>query len=626
VSEHGDGARFGILGQLEARIGDAPIMLGPLKQRIVLALLLCNANSIVPIEALAEALWGSELPRTAYKNLQVYVSTLRHLLFGDDGMARLAFRIRGYQISVSAAELDVLTFTDLARRGRTALRDGQMATAARLLKAALATWRGEALEDLRAVPLIGAEVRRLEQRRESVYEDWIEAELALGHHHQILDTIEDLVRRHPTRERLRSAQFTAFYRCGRQAEALAEFDELRQLLARELGLQPTPALNSLYQAILTDDPSLQTPRGTGGPLQVTGDTRAHLSQLTRDLDDFSGRAEVTASLLRGLKSRPPARVTVITGPPGLGKTALAVHVGHAALTTFPDGQLLIRLRSENGRPRSATEVLGELLHAFGLGFGMPRSQAERAALYRSWLAERTLLIILDDAHSETQVRPLLPGAGGSAVIITSRVHLTGLEAARHVALEPFSAAEAIDLLTMLTGEERVHTARTDAERIAATCAMVPLAVRICGARLATQPWLAVANLADRLDDERRLLDELTAGDLTIRDCALEYKRDLVPRDGASFDQLGLLPANRFTPTDFASVANCEESEAEQALVRLAAAGVVRAEANGGLAFSVPGWLRAYARERVSAGAGVRNGRPQRVASRPFGGPARSGGM
>lgn len=597
--EHGDGTWFGILGQLEARTGDAPVMLGPLKQRIVLALLLCNANSIVPVEKLAEALWGDELPRTGYKNLQVYVSTLRHLLFGDDRMARLAFRIRGYQISVSTSELDVLTFTDLARRGRTALHDGQLATAARLLKAALATWRGEALEDLRAVPVIDTEVNRLEQRRESVYEDWIEAELALGHHNQVLDIIESLVRRHPTRERLRSAQLTAFYRSGRQAEALAAFDELRQVLARELGLQPTPALNRLYQAILTDDPSLQVPRGADYPAQVKADTRAHLSQLPRDLDDFSGRAEVTRSLLHGFKSRPPARVTVIAGPPGIGKTALAVHVGHAALARFPDGQLLIPLRSESGHPRSPAEILGELLHAFGLGFELPESQAERAALYRSWLAERTMLVILDDAHCEAQVRPLLPGAGGSAVIITSRVHLSGLEGARHVPLQPFSVTEAIDLLTVLTGPERIHSAHSDAERIAATCGMVPLAVRICGARLATQPWLTVADLARRLNDERRLLNELTAGDLAIRDCAMEYTRDLAPQDEVSFDQLGLLATNRFTPTDFASVVNCKVPEAEQALVRLAAAGVLRAEANGSLAFSVPGWLHAYARERAS---------------------------
>lgn len=598
MSEQRDGAWFGILGQLEARVGDARVLLGPLKQRIVLALLLCNANSIVPVQALIDALWGDEVPRTAYKNLQVYASTLRHLLFGEHGTARLEFRIRGYQLSVSPAELDVLTFEDLARRGRSALRDGQVLTAARELKAALGTWRGDALEDLRAVPVIDTEVRRLEQRRQSVYEDWIEAELAIGNHHRVLDTIEDLVRQFPTRERLRSAQLTAYYRCGRQAEALAEYDELRQTLARELGLQPTPALTRLYQAILTDDPSLQPPRGSADPARVTADTRAHLSQLTRDLDDFTGRAGVTRSLLRGLRSRSRARVTVITGPPGAGKTALAVHVGHAALTSFPDGQLLVRLRSDTGRPRSPTEVLGELLSAFGLGSRLPRNQAERAALYRSWLAGRTLLIILDDAHSEPQVRPLLPGAGGSAVLITSRVQLTGLEAARHEALGPLSVTEAVELLAALAGSDRLQDSASDAKRIVVTCAMVPLAVRICGARLATQPWLTVADLADRLTDERRLLDEITAGDLTIRDCAAEYTRDLAPRDIPTFERLGLLPGNRFTVADFAAALGCQEPEAEQALVRLSGAGVLQPEANGAPAFTIPGWLRAYARERL----------------------------
>ena len=337
---------FGVLGTLEVRIGNVPCQLGPFKQRVVLALLLCNANSIVPVDLLAEALWGDDLPRTAYKNLQVYISTLRRILFSGNGQARLAYRIRGYQIELSTSELDALLFGDLAHQGRMALRDGAVASAARTLEAALAMWRGDALMDLRGVPAIEAEAVRLENRRLSVYEDWFEAELAIGNHAHVLDVIEDLVRRHPMRERLRISQFVALNRCGRRAEALAEYDELRQLLARELGLRPSPALARLYQAILADDPSLDAPHGSTGPTRLFADTTAHLNQLTRDLEDFTGRERLTSQLVGAVQAQSrPGRVTVLSGPPGVGKTALAVHVGHLLMKERADGQILVRMRT-----------------------------------------------------------------------------------------------------------------------------------------------------------------------------------------------------------------------------------------------------------------------------------------
>ncbi len=375
---------FGVLGTLEVQIGAAPCPLGPFKQRVVLALLLSNANSIVPVDLLAEALWGDFLPRTAYKNLQVYISTLRRILFSGNGQARLAYRIRGYQIELNTSELDALLFNDLAHQGRMALRDGAVASAARTLEAALAMWRGDALMDLRGVPAIEAEAVRLENRRLSVYEDWFEAELAIGNHAHVLDAIEDMVRRHPMRERLRTAQFVALNRCGRRAEALAEYEELRQLLSRELGLQPSPVLARLYQAILTDDPVLDAPRGTSGPVRLFADTTAHLNQLTRDLADFTGREEFTGRLVSAVQAESrQVQVTVISGPPGVGKTALAVHAGHLLMRERADGQILVRLRSASGDARPAGGILGELLRSFGLGSRLPRGLEERAASGRA---------------------------------------------------------------------------------------------------------------------------------------------------------------------------------------------------------------------------------------------------
>jgi DNA-binding SARP family transcriptional activator len=595
---------FGVLGPLEVQIGAAPCPLGPFKQRVVLALLLCNANSIVPVELLAEALWGDDLPRTAYKNLQVYISTLRRILFSGNGQARLAYRIRGYQIELNTSELDALLFNDLAHQGRMALRDGAVASAARTLEAALAMWRGDALMDLRGVPAIEAEAVRLENRRLSVYEDWVEAELAIGNHAHVLDAIEDMVRRHPMRERLRTAQFVALNRCGRRAEALAEYEELRQLLSRELGLQPSPAMARLYQAILGDDPVLDAP-GTSGPVRLFADTTAHLSQLTRDLADFTGREEFTGRLVSAVQAESrQVQVTVISGPPGVGKTALAVHAGHLLMTERADGQILVRLRSASGLPRPASGILGELLRSFGLGSRLPRGLEERAALYRSWLAERKMLIILDDAVDEAQVRPLLPGTGECDVLVSSRRHLGGLEAADHVTLQPFEVAEAVALLAKVAGGDRVRQSPEAAERIAVACGMMPLAIRIIGAKLNAEPRATLADLAARLEDERYLLDELSVGDLTIRACAAEYERELAGRDTASFLRLGMLPASRFTLDDFAAALNGSGHEAEAVLDRLVAANVVSnmtpADADGQQVFSIPRWLQLYARERLRA--------------------------
>ncbi len=268
-----------------------------------------------------------------------------------------------------------------------------------------------------------------------------------------------------------------------------------------------------------------------------------------------------------------------------------------------DGQILVRLRSASGDARPAGGILGELLRSFGLGSRLPRGLEERAALYRSWLAERKILIILDDALDEAQVRPLLPGTAECDVLVTSRRHLGGLEAADHVTLKPFEVAEAVALLAKVAGDDRVRQSPEAAERIAVACGMMPVAIRISGAKLNAEPRATLADLAARLEDERYLLDELSVGDLTIRACAAEYERELAGRDTASFLRLGMLPTSRFTLDDFAAL-NGSGHEAEAVLHRLVAANVVSnmtpADADGQQVFSIPRWLQLYARERLHA--------------------------
>lgn len=592
------GIHFGVLGELEAERDGARLALGPFKQRVVLALLLCNPNNIVPVGRITEALWGDDLPRAAAKNLQVYISNLRRLLFGDDQAKQLTYRPPGYQLRVRPDELDLLRFEGDAREGRTLLRAGDMAGAARTLRRALAAWRADALTELRSVQLVETEAARLDNRRLSAYEDWIEAELALGHSRGLLDVIEELASQNPMRERLRSAQMLALHRSGRSAEALARYDELRQLLARELGLQPSPALARLYQAILAEEPSLRVPR-LPHPRSAPADVAAHIMQLPRDLEDFTGRGRETESLTRAL-GVDASHVVVVSGAPGVGKTALAVHAAHMLGGQFPDGRLVVSMRSADGRPRAASAILAELLGAFGLDERLPRGQETRAALYRAWLAERQLLIILDDATDEPHVRPLLPGTGGSRTLITSRRHLGALEGARHLEVGPMSMADAVDLLTRVS-RQAVAEDRPAAERITRACGLVPYAIRICGAKLEASPHHSLLRLADRLTQDQHVLDELSIGDLTIRTCARAYERDLTAAERDVAWRLGALPKDSFTLAELAGLLGSTKETAEAHADRLIESRFVTptgpAGANGHHTYEIHRWLRLYLRER-----------------------------
>ena len=252
---------FAVLGPLTVSRGGHQLDPGPFKQRVVLGLLLCRANQMVSTDALSNALWEGTPPRTARKNLQVYVATVRKLVGPYPGPAEAPVRLLhtppGYTLCVGPEQLDALRFQELARAGRQAARTDAPSTAAELLGQALELWRDMVLPEMAAVPAIAAEAQRLHERYVDVYEDWAEAKLTLGQHLQVAEGIDELARRYPLRERLRRAQMIALYRCGRQTEALAHFDTVRQMLARELGLQPSPMLTRLYEAILVADPALE---------------------------------------------------------------------------------------------------------------------------------------------------------------------------------------------------------------------------------------------------------------------------------------------------------------------------------------------------------------------------------
>jgi DNA-binding SARP family transcriptional activator len=552
---------FSVLGPMTAELRTAgtdtcPVELdaGPFKQRLLLALLLCRCNSVVLVEQLIDTLWWDGPPRTAHKNIQVYISHLRKLLTADGRPSRLRYRPPGYQLVLGPAEVDALRFEDLSRAGRLALRRGDARGAAESMRQALGLWRGPALADLQLSPALREEAARLDDRRLSVYEDWFEAELLLGNHAEVLEQIEGVVRAHPLRERLRSHQLTALYRGGRQAEALAEYDNHRQLLAAELGLDPSPALRRLYQNILSGHPTLNAPspaRGPGGgipgggapaavPVAVSSaalapDTEpevvAHAagvlpaqprrSGLPRAAGDFTGRQDVLGEILAyfgpGSGSSDTGhlrRFAAIVGPPGSGTSTLALQAAHVLAPRFRDGPVLLPLRDEKGAPRPPAELVDDLL---GRLDPRPAATRDRSTLLRSRLAELQLLLILDGAAEEAQVRPLLPGAGDCSVIVTSCRRLGGLDGVRRFLPGMFTEDEALELLSRLIGPDRVAQARPAARRIVTACGLLPLAVRIAGARLASLDHLPLDRFADRLEDADRLLDELTVGDLSVCD-------------------------------------------------------------------------------------------------------------
>ena len=337
--------RFGILGPLQVLAGEHHVKLGSAKQQIVLAVLLCNANSPVSIDLLTEALWGMTPPRTARKNVQVYVSALRDLV--DTGPTRISYGAGGYVFRAQPAELDSLDFERHARSRHSLRYSRQPADNARALAAGLGLWRGPVLDGLRDVPLIDAAARRLERQFLDVFEDWAEAEIAAGGAASVIERITDIAERHPLRERLRTLQMAALRDVGRVSEALAVYDELRQSLAHELGLSPTPAVSGFYQSLVTE--------------QETARPQAPPVLLPWDLPDFTGRAEHTRQLADALSGR--NRVMVVTGSAGAGKTALAVHAAHQLGDCFPDGRYFVRLRREDGTPRSAQEVTSWLAQA-----------------------------------------------------------------------------------------------------------------------------------------------------------------------------------------------------------------------------------------------------------------------
>ncbi|WP_319054298.1 AfsR/SARP family transcriptional regulator [Streptomyces europaeiscabiei] len=592
---------FRLLGPVEAWHGDRPLRLGGPKPRALLAVLLLRAGHVVPADALVDVIWGDEPPDTARALVQTYVSALRRALPAEVAEA-IETRPPGYVMRPGVGRVDLAEFEARTADGRRAAADGHHTEAALLLRQALELWHGPALGGVGDA--LRGEAGRLEEARQAALEERIAAELeAGGHEAELVTELTALVGARPTRERPRGQLMLGLYRLGRQADALAVYAQGRAVLAEELGLDPGPELNRLYEAILRADPTLLASTTATAAPQPAAAPRP-VSLLPPAIGDFTGREEELARVVAGLTgAREAMPVVVVSGAAGVGKSALAVQAAHRVADEYPDGQLYAELHGFS-EPVPPAEVLGRLLRA--LGADPPEDTAERGDLFRSLVAGRRILLVLDDANGEAQVRPLLPGSATCGVLVTSRARLGGLVGARRTDLDVLDDARGLELLTRVTGPERTPDdprEQAAARRIVELCGGLPLALRIAGARLATRRHWTPSVLAERLADEHRRLDELSVGDLEVRaGLGLSYQAlDECAR--RVLRRIAALGSADVAVWAVAALSGMPEDEAEENLERLLDAQLINCPGTdhvGQPRYRLHDLVRVYAAERAEA--------------------------
>jgi DNA-binding SARP family transcriptional activator/tetratricopeptide (TPR) repeat protein len=595
-----------MLGELELRVAGEPVPLGPPKQRTVLAALLVDAGHFVRTETIVDRVWGATPPAEARNALYAHIMRLRRILeraAGEGDQPRLDRATGGYLLRIDPDQVDWRRFCRLADRARdTASGDQQRAE---LLREALGLWQGPPLEGLSGGWVIGFRASCRQRYLDAVMA-WAQVELRLANHDPVVATVRELAREHPLVEPLTAVLMRALHAAGRDAEALDAYANLRHHLADQLGTDPGPELQQLHQAILRQD--LEAP-GPERPAVATPTTRARSAapaQLPGDVPSFVGRPTELAWLDGALADaeRQPTAVVIstISGTAGVGKTTLALHWAHRVRDRFPDGQLYLDLRGFD--PAGAVVSPGTALRGF---LGALRVPPERipsdldaqTALYRSLLADRRMLIVLDNAADARQVRPLLPGTPGCLVLITSRDQLPGLiatEAARPITLDLLPPAQARELFARRVGPDRAAAEPGAVDQIVDRCACLPLALAIVAARAVTRPQVRLARLADELRTPAGGLDAFAGSDpvADIRSVFSWSYRALSAGAARLFRLLGLHPGTEVGTTAAASLAGIDAREASRLLSELAQAHLLAEPAPA--RFTCHDLLRTYAIE------------------------------
>ncbi|GAB3894142.1 BTAD domain-containing putative transcriptional regulator [Kibdelosporangium lantanae] len=577
------GVRFQLLGDLGG------VALGSGRLRVLLATLLLRANQTVSVDELVDRLWDAGAPPGARTTVQTYVMRLRRAL-GDPTGQLVRTRPGGYVITIAPDQLDLLEFRDLVE---TAARQ-EPATAATTLRGALALWRGPALADVPSELLRQRDVPLLEEERLQALERRIELDLELGRHAEVVGELAGLTASHPYRERFRHQHMVSLFRGGRQAEALASYREIHARLAEDLGVVPGPELRELHEAILRNETTAPRPAPAPTPAPTVAPVPR---QLPAAATAFTGRADDLA-VLGGLATS----IVVIHGTAGIGKTSLAVYWSHQVADRFPDGQLYLDLRGFDldQAPMDPGDALGRMLRALGVEAGrIPVDTDERTGMFRSTVAERSVLVLLDNAATVDQVRPLLAGSSTCLTMVTSRNQLAGLVAVDGAGLLPLdvlSRADSVRLLTALLGPERVSDSPADTEELARLCGDLPLALRLAAGNLLVRPKNSIASAVTDLRRGSRLAALAVPGDsrAAVRPAFELSYRALRPAEQELFRWLGLVPGPDFTVEAAAALLGRSTEDTSDLVAGLVAVSLAESHAHD--RYRMHDLLRLYARD------------------------------
>ena len=602
-----------MLGAVEARIGGRPVDLGHARQRSVLGVLLVEAGRPVTVDQLVDRVWGDDAPQRAAAALYSYLSRLRRAIAEAAGVG-IAKQPGGYLLTVEPQVVDLHRFRRLIVQARGAESDK---ASIELITEALGLWRGEPFAGL-DTPWLAATRRTLLGERFAAELDRNDVLLRLGRHGELLPALTAAVAEHPLDERLAEQTMLALYRSGRQADADERYRRIRRALADELGSDPGPGLRRLHERILAADPGLAAPVDEARAPAAPPAPAAVPAQLPADVRAFTGRTD-ELTVLDGLLTpqsgdHPAITIALLSGTPGVGKSALAVRWAHRVRECFPDGQLYVNLRGYDAeQPVAVADVLAGFLTALGVrGPEIPPGIDERAGRYRSELTGRRMLVLLDNASSVDQVRPLLPGSGSCLVLVTSRDSLPGMVAvhgAERVNLDLLPLSDAIGLLRRLVGA-RVDREPAGARELAAACARLPLALRIAAELAAARDDVPLGELVAELGDHQDRLDLLDAGDPRAEVRAVfSWSYQNLPADAARvFRLFGLHPGESAHVDAVAALTGTRPGEARRLLATLARASLVQAGAGG--RYGMHDLLRAYAAEL----AGLHDPEPDRTAA------------
>jgi len=603
-----------LLGPVEVRAVNDWLTVPP-QQRILLSLLALQAGQIIPVGELIDAIWPESPPASARASLQVMITRLRHVLAGQPGGV-VERRGDGYRLVIAPGSIDVQRFRQLARAARDT-PNAEDAIAA--FDEALALWRGPALVDVPATGKIDSIRFALAEERLSALLDRITALLDIGRYREAAEELTSLMAVHPLAERLAGLLMVALYRCGRQGDALQVFRDVRKRLSGELAIEPGPELQSLHQQILAGDLALSATasrlissvaqQARGQDLAVGGDDSPVVPrQLPTGVAHFTGRVRDmrVLDLLRETVGSVGGAVAIaaISGTAGVGKTTLALHWAHQNVHRFPDGQLYVDLRAfgPSSSPMKAAEAIRGFLDALGVRRDRRRRGIEvQAAFYRTVLADKRILVVLDNAADEDQVRPLLPGAEGCLVLITSRRRLAGLatgEGATLLTLDVMSQPEALELLAGRLGDAPTADMAEAANQLASLCGRLPLALSIAAVRVAETPDSGLAALSAQMHDIGSRLDALEIGERagSIR-AAFSWSYKNLSRPAARLLRLlAAHPGPDISLAAAASLAGCQVVQARRILAELSDAHVITEHIPS--RWILHDLLRAYANEQA----------------------------